>query len=107
MKCPQCSNEMNHNEMKRNETDFTLEGLPNNKNKLMEVVEYYDIGYEFHPVKLNYWTCPYCLDKIMSLNDKYRDKACNFIIFKDGTIYSWENPKWVKYKPPKVPFQFR
>jgi len=99
--CPQCNNPMIQTEVKK--PNLTLEGLPTNINKLMEVVEYWDSDYSLTPMSLHFWFCEQCASKVYYNKAKY----CNFVIFKDNSLYGFTGSKWEKFVAPIVPFQFR
>ena len=68
---------------------LTLEGLPENENRLMEVVEYWDSGYSLTPMNLHFYRCEDCAVKKGA-------KYCNFVMFKDGYVYGFTVKGWVE-----------
>lgn len=92
--CPICGKEMRKGKV--NKPALTLDGLPEDEERLMEVVEYYDTGYRLHPICLYIWTCEDCAVKKGA-------KYCNFVMFKDGYVYGFTATGWVEIKE-KVEF---
>ena len=87
--CPYCGKRMIQHSIKP--PHISLEGLPKDENTLMEVVEYYDIGYGLHPTELHYWVCEHCV------TIKSR-QYCSFVMFKNGEVYGWTGDGWKKLK---------
>ena len=85
--CPNCGKLMKKFRIKKSESAFNLEGLPEDEERLMEVVEYYDTGYGLHPIALWIWMCEECAVK-------KGVKFCNFIMFKDGFAYGFTGKGW-------------
>ena len=92
--CPNCGKLMKG--FKLNKPQMTLEGLPENEERLMEVVEYFDTGYTLHPICLYVWGCGDCAVKSGT-------KYSNFVMFKDGYVYGFTGKGWVEIKE-KVEF---
>jgi len=94
MKCPQCGAEMEADTMKK--PSLIITGLPENINKRMQVIEYYDTGYNMYPEVLHYWTCSTC-----QISDALR---WDFVIFKDKSVYCFvaEKQVWEKFVLPEV-----
>jgi hypothetical protein len=85
--CPICGTEMQF--LKIRKPELTLEGLPDNENRLMEVVEFWDSGYGLTPMNLRFYRCEECCGK-------KGVKHCDFVLFRNGEIYGFEGDKWVK-----------
>ena len=95
MNCPQCGAEMEVDTM--GHPNLIINGLPDNIKKRMQVIEYYDTGYNMHPDVLHYWTCFACRDNIET-------PYFSFVIFKDKSVYCFvaEKQVWEKFVLPEV-----
>ena len=85
--CPICGKLMIKTNIKKSQSGFTLEGLPEDEEHLMEVVEFWDSGYSLTPMSLNVWVCEDC-------SVKPKTKYCNFVMFKGGFAYGYRDSQW-------------
>ena len=85
--CPICGKRMIKANIKKSQAGFTLEGLPEDEERLMEVVEYWDSGYSLTPMSLNVWVCEDC-------EVRKGAKFSNFVMFKGNFAYGYTGSQW-------------